>query len=52
MSKCCMAEYCIYSNDGIHCEAGNISDKLVENCPYLNAIREIAKLSTELALKE
>lgn len=52
MNKCCMAMYCIYSDDGIHCEACDISDKLVENCPYLNAINEIAKLSIELALKE
>ena len=52
MSKCCMAMYCIYSDDGIHCEADNISDKLVENCPYLNAIGEIARLSIELAVKE
>ena len=47
-----MAKYCIYSDDGINCKAGNTSDKLVENCPYLNAIGEIARLSTELALRE
>ena len=37
-----MAERCIYSDDGIHCEAGDISDKLVEDCPYLKAIGEIS----------
>lgn len=52
MGKCCMAEYCIYSDDGINCEAGDISDKLMENCPYLNAIGEIAKLSVELTLRD
>ena len=40
--------YCIYSDDGVHCEAGEISDELVANCPYLNVIDEIAKLSVEL----
>lgn len=52
MNKCCMAMYCIYSDDGVHCEADNISDTLVEDCPYLNAIGDIARLSAELALKE
>lgn len=52
MSKCCMAKYCIYSDDGVNCEAEDISDKLIEDCPYLNAIGEIARLSTELALRE
>lgn len=52
MSKCCMAKYCIYSDDDINCEAEDISDKLIEDCPYLNAIGEIARLSTELALRE
>ena len=52
MSKCCMAEYCIYSDDGINCEAGDISDALIENCPYLNAIGQIARLSSELAIRE
>lgn len=52
MNKCYMAEYCIYSDDGINCEVEDISDKLVEDCPYLNAIEEIARLSTELALRE
>lgn len=52
MSKCCMAEYCIYSDDGINCEAGDISDTLIENCPYLNAIGEITRLSSELAIRE
>ena len=47
-----MAAYCIYSDDGVNCEADNISDKLVADCPYLNAIGEIAKLYAELALKE
>ena len=47
MSKCYMAKYCIYSDDGIKCEAGNTSDKLVENCPYLNAVGEIARLSAD-----
>lgn len=47
-----MAEYCIYSDDGINCEAEDISDKLVKDCPYLNAVKEIARLSTELVLKE
>ena len=52
MNKCCMAEYCIYSDNGINCEASDISDTIVEECPYLNAIGEIARLSTELVLKE
>lgn len=52
MNKCCMAERCIYSDDGIHCEAGDISDTLVEDCPYLKAIGEIAKLSVELTIKQ
>ena len=47
-----MAEYCIYSDNGINCEASDISDTIVEECPYLNAIGEIARLSTELVLKE
>ena len=47
-----MAEYCIYSDDGINCEASDISDALVEYCPYLNAIGEIARLSAELVLRE
>ena len=52
MSKCCMAKYCIYSDDGITCEAEDISDELVEDCPYLNAIEEITRLSIKLALRE
>ena len=52
MNKCCMAKYCIYSDDGIACEAGDISDKLIEDCPYLNAIGEIAMLSAKLTSRE
>ena len=47
-----MAEYCIYSDNGVNCEASGISDKLVKDCPYLNAIGEIAKLSANNILEE
>ena len=49
MSKCYMAEYCIYSDDGVNCEA---EDVILEKCPYLNAVGEIARLSSELALRK
>lgn len=48
-SKCCMAMYCIYSNDDKHCIA---DDDTMEHCPYLEAIGEIARLSAELAISE
>lgn len=49
MSKCCMAMYCIHSYDGRHCEAEEVK---LKECPYLEAIGEIARLSVELSLKE
>ena len=46
---CCMASYCKFSDDNKHCTAAY--DVIMENCPYLNAIGEIAKLSMELTGK-
>lgn len=45
LSKCAMAGYCRFSDNGKHC---NAYDEIAEDCPYLNAINEIALLSMEL----
>lgn len=45
ISKCCNANYCKYSDDGMHC---NADDKTIEECLYLKAISKIALLSMEL----
>lgn len=49
MSKCGMAEYCLYSYDGEHCEAEETKQ---ENCPYLKSVGEIARLSAESVVNE
>lgn len=45
-NKCAMASYCKFSNNKKHCTAEY--DVIVENCPYLRAINEVALLSMEL----
>ena len=44
--KCLMARYCRYSNDGQHCTTED--NKIVEDCPYLKSISQIAILAMEL----
>lgn len=46
--RCNMASYCRYSIDGKRCSA--LYNNILERCPYLLAIGEIARLSTELVL--
>ena len=48
-SKCCMANYCKYSSDDKYCIA---DDEIMTNCPYLEAIGEVARLSIELIDRE
>ena len=44
LSKCCMADYCIYSVEDKYCIA---DDETVSKCPYLQAIDKIAALSMD-----
>lgn len=48
IGRCCMSRYCKHSLRG-YCIA---DDETLKECPYLEAIGEIARLSVELAMKE
>ena len=47
-SRCCMAHYCIHSICDKYCGA---NEEVSKQCPYLNAIAEIAQLSVESVLR-